>query len=493
MPESIGEGGRRDEEKSCGGLDGKRERKEMTGQRNSVSDVKIAYIGGGSRGWAWTFMTDLALEPSMSGTIRLYDIDIQAARANEIIGNAVTARAEAVGKWKYEVCETLKEALTGVDFVVISILPGTFDEMESDVHLPERYGIYQSVGDTAGPGGLMRALRTAPMFAEIAEAIRAYAPQAWVINYTNPMSLCVRTLYHVFPEIKAFGCCHEVFGTQKVLAAIAQKALGVEKIERQDIHVNVMGLNHFTWFDKASFGSHDLFPVYEAFIERNFGEGYHDPDRNWANSSFNCAHRVKFDLFRRFGAIAAAGDRHLAEFMPGDMYLRDPQTVREWKFGLTTVGWRKNDLKARLEKSAELVSGRREVELRPTGEEGIRLIRALCGLDRMISNVNLPNACGQIANMPGDCIVETNAVFSRGSVAPVFAGSMPEPVLELMRPHVDNQRDILTAALEHDFGLCLDALMRDPLVSGRITRAQGEEMLRAMMENTKRYLPGWRL
>ena len=458
-----------------------------------VSDVKIAYIGGGSRGWAWTFMTDLALEPSMSGTIRLYDIDEQAAKTNEIIGNMVSAREEAVGKWQYEVSKTLKEALTGIDFIVISILPGTFDEMASDVHLPERHGIYQAVGDTAGPGGLVRSLRTVPMFVEIAEAVKEYAPNAWVINYTNPMSLCVRTLYHTFPQIKAFGCCHEVFGTQKVLKAIAEQTLGVKDIPRQDIHVNVLGLNHFTWFDKASYRCHDLFPIYEAFIEKNYEEGYNDPDKNWANSAFNCAHRVKFDLFRRFGAIAAAGDRHLAEFMPGDTYLRDPETVKSWKFGLTTVDWRKNDLKARLEKSAELAAGKREVELKPTGEEGILLIKALCGLGRLVSNVNIPNTNGQITNMPKDCVVETNAVFSRDSIAPMFAGSVPENVLELMKPHIENQRDTLTAALTHDVDLCLEILMRDPLVAGRITMEQGEALLRDMLENTKQYLPGWNI
>lgn len=177
----------------------------MTYKDNAVKDLRIAYIGGGSRGWAWTFMRDLALEPALGGTIVLYDIDKEAAKANEIIGNGISEREEAVGKWKYIVADTLKEALTGSDFVVISILPGTFDEMESDVHEPEKYGIYQSVGDTAGPGGMVRALRTIPMFVTIAEAIRDYAPQAWVINYTNPMSLCVKTLYHVFPQIKAFG------------------------------------------------------------------------------------------------------------------------------------------------------------------------------------------------------------------------------------------------------------------------------------------------
>ena len=220
-----------------------------------------------------------------------------------------------------------------------------------------------------------------------------HLPEAWVINYTNPMTLCVKTLYHVFPEIKAFGCCHEVFGTQKVLKGIVEQEMGLEDVDRAEILVNVLGINHFTWFDSASYKGIDLFPVYEKFIDGHFEEGYEEADRNWMNSSFNCANRVKFDLFKKYGLIAAAGDRHLAEFMPGNTYLRDPETVSSWKFGLTTVDYRKKDLQKRLDKSARLVSGEEEVEMKPSGEEGILLIKALCGLTRVVSNVNIPNRC----------------------------------------------------------------------------------------------------
>ena len=158
----------------------------MKYKNRKAEDVQIAYIGGGSRGWAWTFMTDLALEPDMSGTIRLYDIDREAAEANEVIGNAVSARTDAKGKWEYRTCATLGEALTGADFAVISILPVHLMKWKQTCILPERLGIWQSVGDTAGPGGMMRALRTLPMFVQIAEAVKEYAPEAWVINYTNP-------------------------------------------------------------------------------------------------------------------------------------------------------------------------------------------------------------------------------------------------------------------------------------------------------------------
>ena len=380
-----------------------------------VKDLQIAYIGGGSRGWAWTFMTDLAMDEELSGTIRLYDIDAEAAKHNEIIGNRLSAREDVVGKWKYTVSDSLQSALTGADFIVISILPGTFDEMAVDVHMPERLGIYQSVGDTAGPGGAMRALRTIPMYVEIAQAIRAYAPKAWVINYTNPMSLCVKTLYYVFPEIKAFGCCHEVFGTQKVLKGILEETMGLKDVKREDIQVNVLGINHFTWFDYASYKGIDLFPIYRKYTEEHKEDGYKEADKNWANSTFECAHIVKFDLFRKYGLIAAAGDRHLVEFMPGvgDSYLKDPETVKRWKFGLTTVDWRKKDLQERLAKSARLAAGEEEIELKPTGEEGIQLIKALCGLTRKISNVNIPNTGHQIANLPESAVVAVSYTHLR--------------------------------------------------------------------------------
>lgn len=464
----------------------------MKYENNKVSDIKIAYIGGGSRGWAWTFMTDLSMDDSMSGTIRLYDIDPAASKNNEIIGSQLSARKDTIGKWDYVQSDSLKDALTGCDFAVISILPGTFDEMDSDVHLPERLGIYQSVGDTAGPGGMIRALRTIPMFVTIAEAIRDYAPDAWIINYTNPMSLCVKTLYHVFPQIKAFGCCHEVFGTQKVLKGICEEALGLESIDRRDIHVNVLGINHFTWFDEASYKGIDLFPVYRDYINAHYEEGYEEPDKNWANSTFECAHRVKFDLFRRYGLIAAAGDRHLAEFMPGTDYLKDPETVKSWKFGLTTVDWRKNDLKERLEKSRRLADGEQEIELKPSGEEGILLIKSLCGLERTISNVNIPNSFLQIANLPKDAVVETNAVFSRDSIKPVIAGSIPEEVLELIKPHVANHERILKAALTCDRTLVYEAFLSDPLVKGRASDEEVKKLADDMIENTRIYLPeGW--
>lgn len=467
----------------------------MDYQNDRVANIRIAYIGGGSRGWAWGLMTDLAMEPRLSGTVCLYDIDDQAAENNAVIGNRIGKAEGAVGKWTYETAKTLRKALDGADFVVISILPGTFEEMASDVHLPERIGVYQSVGDTAGPGGMIRGLRTIPMFVTIAQAVRDIAPNAWVINYTNPMSLCVKTLYHVFPEIKAFGCCHEVFGTQKLLRDICGQECGLTGIDWHEIDVNVLGINHFTWFGTASYRGIDLFPVYEKYVQSHYEEGFENPDDNWMNSTFACAHRVKMDLFKRYGWIAAAGDRHLAEFMPSDEYLRDPETVRSWKFGLTGVDWRKEDLEKRLARSARLVSGEESVELKPTGEEGILLIKALLGLGRVISNVNIPNTAGQICNLPTSAVVETNALFERDRVAPVMAGALPEKIRKLILPHTENHERILKAALLCDEELVVEAFLHDPLIMGKGCRETEVRMLvHDMIVNTKAYLPkGWKL
>ena len=455
-------------------------------KKNEIRDIKIAYIGGGSRGWAWTLMNDLAKTEDTFGSVYLYDIDYEAAQHNEVIGNKIG------GGWKYVAAKTAEDALRGADFVIISILPATFDEMEYDVHSPEKYGIYQSVGDTTGPGGFFRALRTVPMIREIARAVKQYCPHAWVINYTNPMAICVKTLYKEFPEIKAFGCCHEVFGTQKLLSQALEDIHGIKDATREDICVNVVGINHFTWFTSAKYKNIDLFDTYTKFVDKYYDTGfYKGVHSNWANSSFSSAARVRFDLFRRFGYIAAAGDRHLAEFCDRDEYLTDPETVKKWTFGLTTVEWRKKDLVSRLEKSQRLLSGEEKFKLHDSGEEGVNQIRALLGLDKLVTNVNLPNR-GQIANLPLGSVVETNAVFSADSLTPVMAGAVPESIYNKVAKANAENDGAVAAAFSEDLNICFDVFCESHLLKD-LTYEQKKALFEEMYEGTKKYLGTYRL
>jgi len=455
-------------------------------ENGKAKGIKLAYIGGGSRGWAWGLMSDLVSYDDISGDVYLYDIDYKAAQDNEIIGNKYNAVEGAKTTWNYHACKTAEEAMTGADFVIISILPGTFKEMASDVHTPEKYGIYQTVGDTTGPGGIVRAMRCIPMFEEIGENIKKYCPKAWVINYTNPMTLCVKTLYRVFPEIRAFGCCHEVFGTQKVLRTALEEICGITIENRNEIKVNPISVNHFTWLTSANFRNMDLFPVYEKFVDQYYDTGYtKNLDDNWMNNVFACAQRVKFDLFRRYGYIAAAGDRHLAEFSPGKWYLQNPEVVRSWGFALTPVSWRTEDLKNRLEKSRKLVSGEMAVEMKPTGEEGVLQMRAVLGLNVLVTNVNIPNK-GQVPNLPLGAVVETNAVFQDNSITPVFAGNVPTEIYSLVSRVCGLQEQVSDAIAKRDIDLIFNAFASDPLTT--CTYEEARKLFKEMVLNTKEYL-----
>ncbi|MEC3617134.1 family 4 glycosyl hydrolase [Bacillus stercoris] len=439
---------------------------------STLHQIKIAYIGGGSQGWARSLMSDLAIDERMSGTVALYDLDFEAAQRNEVIGNY-----SGNGKWRYEAVSTLKKALSGTDIVIISILPGSLDDMEIDVHLPERCGIYQSVGDTVGPGGIIRGLRAVPIFAEIARAIRDYAPESWVINYTNPMSVCTRALYKVFPGIKAIGCCHEVFGTQKLLAEMVTERLGIEVQRREDIHVNVLGINHFTWITAASYRHIDLLPIFREFSSHYGESGYELEGESWRDSVFHSAHRVAFDLFETYGAIPAAGDRHLAEFLPGP-YLKQPEV---WKFHLTPISFRKQDRALKRQETERFIQQQRGVAGKASGEEGVNIIAALLGLGELVTNVNMPNQ-GQVSNLPIQAIVETNAFITRNSVKPIFSGALPKGVEMLAARHVSNQEAVAEAGLTKDTGLAFQAFLNDPLVM--IDRNDAEQLFDDMHQST---------
>ncbi|MGN2621154.1 alpha-galacturonidase LplD [Bacillus stercoris] len=439
---------------------------------SALHQIKIAYIGGGSQDWARSLMSDLAIDERMSGMVALYDLDFEAAQRNEVIGNY-----SGNGRWRYEAVSTLKKALSGADIVIISILPGSLDDMEIDVHLPERCGIYQSVGDTVGPGGIIRGLRAVPIFAEIARAIRDYAPESWVINYTNPMSVCTRTLYKVFPGIKAIGCCHEVFGTQKLLAEMVTERLGIEVPRREDIHVNVLGINHFTWITEASYRHIDLLPIFREFSAHYGESGYELDGESWRDSVFHSAHRVAFDLFETYGAIPAAGDRHLAEFLPGP-YLKQPEV---WKFHLTPISFRKQDRALKRQETERFIQQQRGVAGEASGEEGVHIIAALLGLGELVTNVNMPNQ-GQVSNLPLQAIVETNAFITRNSVKPIFSGALPKGVEMLAARHVSNQEAVAEAGLTKDTDLAFQAFLNDPLVM--IDRNDAEQLFDDMHQST---------
>ena len=455
--------------------------------------IKLCYIGGGSKAWARVFMNDLALTPGLGGEIALYDIDRAAAERNRRIGDRIEKLPDAVGRWRYTVAETLEEGLKGADFVAISIQPGTFDEMQTDVHLPEKYGVYQSVGDTVGPGGVLRAMRTVPLFEGFARAIEKCCPDAWVINLTNPMTVLCRTLYGVFPKIKAFGCCHEVFHAEEFLCCVIKEQLGVPRPDRHTLRVEASGINHFTWITEARWNGTDVLALLPGFIDRFFASGYceqgEDPNAHRGTNPFLYGNKVKMDLYRRFGALGAAGDRHLVEFMDGSWYIGDRNAPDRWLYHLTPVDYRRADQQRKIAESEALASGEKPVTLKKSDEELIPMMQAILGEGPMVSNANVINT-GQMEEAPIGSVVETNCLFDCGSVTPLKAVPLPEGAAELVRRNAGNIEELYAAISRRDLDGIFRVFLNQPLLD-RLTREEGRRLFAEMMEATASCLDPW--
>lgn len=451
--------------------------------------LKIAYIGGGSREWARKLMIDLALCPELTGEVALYDIDEAAACLNEKFGNWLQNQSEVLSHWRYCVVPNIKDALRGADFVIVSVQPGSLEVMAEEIDIAEQCGLYYPVGDTTGVPGLVRGLRTALIFSGFAKAIAEYCPKAWVINYTNPLAICVRTLIRTFPEIKAIGCCHEVFSTQRLLAQIAGRSLGVETPPRHAIRVNVLGINHFTWVDRANWCGHDLLALLREYINRpGVLRSYTPAEVEGWNDWFRCEHQVAFALFQRYGILAAAGDRHLVEFLPG--FIRSPETLFKWGIIRTPVSWRIERWRSAPQKTDDLISGRTPLALTTSGEETVGILKALLGLGDIITNANCENR-GQVSNLPLGSVVETNAHFSRDRIQPLVAGALPPGLAPLIALHSTNQDLIIRAALERNKELAFQAIFNDP--SSNLPIDVAWEMYNRMLRASHATLPGWQL
>jgi galacturan 1,4-alpha-galacturonidase len=452
--------------------------------------LKIAYLGGGSREWARKLMIDLALCPELGGEVALYDIDAASAQSNAQLGSWLQSQPGVVSRWQYNVMPTLENALRGADFVVISIQPGTLEVMAEEIAIAESYGLYFPVGDTTGAPGLVRGLRAATIYSVFAEALDAFCPKAWIINYTNPMSICTRTLTRVAPKLKVFGCCHEVYAVQRMLARLVHQYLQTPSAPaRAEIKVNVLGINHFTWIDQATWQGHDLFDLLRQHLDQpDTLRPYTQSEVEGWNDWFRSADRVKFTLLQRFGILAAAGDRHLVEFLPG--FTCSPENLFEWGVIRTPVAWRIQRWQAAPQKTRDLMSGKTPLELKASGEEGVGQIKALVGLGELLTNVNLKNE-GQITNMPPQVVVETNAHFSRDEVRPLPAGPILPGLEALIRQHSANQELIVEAALSKDKELAFQAIFNDP--SNPLDIDAAWEMYARLLQASRAFLPGWNL
>jgi alpha-galactosidase len=344
-----------------------------------------------------------------------------------------------------------RDALPGARFVTTTIAVGAADGWRHDIEVPGRYGIAQTVGDSVGPGGVLRALRHVPELVAIAEDIADLAPDAQLINYSNPLTANVRAITSQTP-VKAVGLCHGTMHTLSKLAADLGLPAG-------EVHAVFAGLNHLCWLLDLRRGAEDLYPRLRQVVAERAG-GVHLP--------------VSADLFRTFGRYPAPGDRHVAEFF--GWYLRGengtPADESNLRWGLqggrdATMEYigEKADLWELLHAQADGKAPLPETD----NQEAERLVAIaeaiVTGKDHVELAVNVPNE-GKIPNLPPSAVVEVPAVVGAAGITGLGVGALPDAIAAVLTARAQQQEITVRAALTGDRELALQALVLDPLVPG---------------------------
>jgi alpha-galactosidase/6-phospho-beta-glucosidase family protein len=380
----------------------------------------------------------------------------------------------AGARFRIETTPDLERGLDGAQFVVVTITTGGLPTMALDLDIPEKYGVYQSVGDTVGPGGLSRALRNVPVMVGIAQAMERRCPDAWMLNLTNPLTVLTRVVT-MTTRIKAMGLCHELFGVRGGLMRILGGGVA-------DFEMRVAGINHLIWLLDLTLKGQDALQLVRDFASEGRSLPL-PPSRGEWHEPFVDRWKLKLKLFELYGALPAAGDRHLAEFFP---YFLTDATRQGADFGvqLTRISHRERQVEAAREAVHAAIAG----ELPPLArspEATADIVSAVANGRSVRTIVNLPNT-GQIDNLPRGAVVETLAEITSAGAQPLTVGPLPPGVLSTLEPHVVNQEMIAQAALEGDRRLALQAMVNDPLVHD-LEKARA--ILDGLLAAHEQYLP----
>ncbi len=450
--------------------------------------MKIAIVGGGSYCWTPTLFRDIIFTPGLEGSEVVLD-DINARHLADLHA-CCKAILDQTGKSKeFRVRASMDKAdsLRGADYVILTITTGGYEAMANDLRIPYRYGIWQPVGDTVGPGGISRALRNIPVVVDLARRMERHCPNAWILNITNPMSSLTRAVGRE-TGIRCIGLCHELYGTLKRL----EKILGA-KNWRSDFDCVSVGVNHMPWIIRLRYKGRDAFPLLrrrlDAFSRKGRKGGKVGRAGTVLDETLIGGNQVKLALFRAFNALPAAGDRHIVEFFPF-FCTEAMQKGAEMGVELTTIEERRTQFTPKWKRRVrEITRGRRPIDTAVSGESTSRAIAALAGIIPEWKDVlNLPNQ-GQVMEMPPDVCVETMGLVTRDHATGIPVGRVPPGVLTQIQRHVTNQEMTIAAALKGDRDLALQAMINDPMTGAIGDYRNIERMLDQLLRANRRWLP----
>jgi alpha-galactosidase len=436
--------------------------------------TKIAIVGAGSAVFAQQMIVDILAIPGLeSGEFALIDIDPVRLELSHRIAELTIKRS---GKnFSVRASTNRVELLPNTDFVINTIEVSGLETVRFDNDIPLKYGVDQCIGDTAGPGGLMKFLRTAPAWLEIVRDIERLAPKAVVMNYTNPMSALVLTAARG-STLPVIGLCHSI---QNTVAELAESL----DLPAQELTYRCAGINHLSWIFELSHRGADLMPKLHALAEI---PAIYERDI------------IRFEMLKHFGAFPTESSGHFSEYVPYFRKRKDllalytrPEYKGESSFYANNwPRWRAehdaevNHLIAREERGEDAISLIRSPEFASNIVEGMMLNRPQVISGNVINH-------GLIDNLAQDGCVEVTCLVDRNGVQPTRFGKLPAPLAALDSPHMTMHDLMATAILEESREAAFHALLLDPLTATVCSLAEIRQMFDELVHAERAYLPGF--
>ncbi len=445
--------------------------------------AKIVFIGAGSLGFTRGLVRDCLTFPTMRDAhIVLVDIDPERLR----MAKASCRRIVSAGRYPARITATTdrRKALKDADAVLTTILCGGVDIWKHDILIPKQYGVDINVGDTRGPSGIFRALRTIPEMLAICRDIESLCPQAVMLNYTNPMAMLCQAMQKT-TRVNVTGLCHSVQGTAAMLA-------GWAGVPADEVDYICAGINHLSWYLSFTHRGRDLYPalrrrvrtdkaVYNAEQVRNelfMAFDYYVTESSGHNSEYNWWFRKRPELIEKYCT-------HGTNWNPGKhAYIIEAYASR-------TTRW-KRDIRDWINQDAWDNPRRRKQLLSRGGEYASRIIDAWLGGDLFRFNGNVPNTGNLVSNLPDDCCVEIPVLASRRTIQPMRVGALPRQVVPLTALNATCETLAVEAALTGDPRKVFQAVASDPLTASVLSLEEIRRMVNDMLAQNRGHLPQFR-
>jgi alpha-galactosidase len=436
--------------------------------------IVVTMMGAGSF-FTNSILKDVILTPNnLGGELRLIDIDATRLDLAEKLMRKIVEEAGDGKKWIVRASTNRADLLPGTDYIVNAIEVSGVACVRFDNDIPLEFGVSQNIGDTIGPGGLMKAMRTLPVYIEILKDIQRLCPRAVVLNYTNPMNMMCLAAART-SKLHTVGLCHSVQGTSHMLAGYAET-------EYEQVQWKCAGINHLAWFTEFNGpGGKDLYPI---LMEKA-------RDRS---SEFAKNEPVRSDMMLHFGAFITESSGHLSEYLPYyrkrkdllDKYTDTEYRGQESFYADNWPTWRKRQDDSR----AKQLSGEEPIKLERSWEYGAWIIEAIEKNQAFKIHGNVENN-GCIENLPWDGCVEVACLVNHNGIQPIRYGRLPKQMAAICDSNM-RMFDIATdAAIERSKQLATWALMFDPLTSAVCSPAEITEMVDRLFKAEADFLPGF--